>query len=361
MIKFIIPLLLCHQLSAADQLATNVINQLNQMQSQLQNAGTIASRPADCSTCAKPNPLDSLSYTPCAEGKNTYLNQKLQTPYKQALELIGDDLHSPQFEAVARCINAGLNFDAVGSTYNCTNAKTVAKTLKKSPSPCASKELIGTLSAEILRASECLGRDYKKVLPIFMHESRFRPNVSSPSGAGGVGQLTGIAIKEVNRFIDDIKELSSKPGCQYLNDIQEMDSKYSCARLIMPPNPRLNIIYGIYYQAYIEDADPRYSPKSVVSEWQAKRTKKLTQAEVDHITEVLLHVSYNGGKGAALPAFQTVIKDPKVRNLSLKDFLPKYFAKVKAKAGAEPAKYHNSIVKDSELLEANAGADCTIY
>ena len=195
-----------------------------------------------------------------------------------------------------------------------------------------------------------------------MHESRFRPNVSSPTGVGGVGQLTGIAIKEVNRFIDTIKESASKPGCSYLNDIQEMDSKYSCARLIIPPNPRLNIIYGIYYQAYIEDADKRYSPRSVVQDWQAKRTKKLTKEEIDHITEVLLHVSYNGGKGASLPAFQTAIKDPKIRNLPLKEFLPKYFAVVKRKSGSEPAKYHNSIVKDSELLEERAGgADCTIY
>lgn len=347
---------------------TDAVRSLEQGQSAVQSVGEIKVASADCAPTAPKMPLDQIEYTQCktvttkSSTADDYLNSKLAGPYAEALKLIGPEVTSDDFSQIARCVNFGLNSSPVGTFYNCPTEKDSTKKLKKMPRPCPTKELVGTISAEIMRAAHCLGRDYKKVLPIFMHESRFRPNVYSYSGAGGVSQVTGIAIKDINRFTKEIKEIANDtPECAYLADLKDMNSSYSCARTVIPPNPRQNIIYGIFYQTYIEDGDPRYSPRSLVNSLQAKRTKKLTKNELDHLTEVLLHVSYNGGKGAALPSLQTLRDDPNTRNLALKDFLKKYFALVKKKVGEQPATYHNDIVRDSKLMEENSGADCTIY
>ena len=82
--NFLFIFLFASSLFATDKFVLNAIDQLNNVQGQVQAAGTIATNPADCSTCAKKNPLDSLSFAACNEGKNTYLNQKLQTPYRHA-------------------------------------------------------------------------------------------------------------------------------------------------------------------------------------------------------------------------------------------------------------------------------------
>lgn len=346
----------------------DAVQTLNQGQIALQEAGTLTLASAECPPGSAKNPLDEIEFTKCVStatktaGVDDYLQKKLEKPYTESMDLIGSEAYSSDFNDIAKCVNAGLNAPPAGKFYNCTTEKTSTKNLKQQKRPCPSRELVGTVAAEIMRAAHCLGRDYRKILPIFMHESRFRPNVQSYSGAGGVGQLTGIAIKDINRFTKDIREIADEaPECAYLKDLQDMGSTYSCSRMIIPPSPRQNIIYGIFYQTYIEDGDSRYSPRSVVNSLQSKRTKKLTKAEQDHLTEVLLHVSYNGGKGAALPALQTIAKDAKVRNLPLKDLLKKYFALVNNNVGEQPATYHNDILRDTKLMEETAGADCTIF
>ncbi len=352
---------------------SDVVKGLEQITSQAQSTGALSTQPGDCSTCTDQSndPLDQLEYTACnrrditrCKSDDTYLQSKLSAPYKEARDLMSTDIYSEDFMKIAKCVNAGINNKPVGNYYNCNRETDLIKNLYRKCRPCPSKELVGTLSMEIYMAAKCLGRSYKKILPIFVHESRFMPNVLSPSYAGGVGQLTGIAIKDMNRFLDKIKEFSkTRPECAYLNDIEEMRDNRICSRIIIPPNPRRNIIYGVYYQMYIEDGDPRYSPHSVVEKWAAKRwaDRRLSQDDKDEITEVLLHVSYNAGKGVALPAFQTLRDDPKAAQLSIAAFKKKYFDLLDEMAGDEPATYHNDIVRDSKNMEEDSGADCTMF
>ncbi|MEK7431517.1 MAG: lytic transglycosylase domain-containing protein, partial [Cyanobacteriota bacterium] len=55
------------------------------------------------------------------------------------------------------------------------------------------------ISVELDKASKAFGVDSKIMLAVYAHESGgFNPRATSHTGAGGLGQLTGIAIRQVH-------------------------------------------------------------------------------------------------------------------------------------------------------------------
>lgn len=357
---------------ANDELtAKDAVTQLNRIKQSISQVGVPSEQSGECDTCHTEDPLDKIVFTSCNNRKitrcrsdDTYLNDQMKKSFENAKKIIGANIYSEDFLKIAKCINAGLNSTPVGRFYNCRSDRDMIKWLKQRCRPCPTKEMVGTLAAEILMASKCLGRNYRKILPIFMHESRFMPNVISATYAGGVGQMTRPAIQDMNRLHYKITNIGkNNASCGYFEDIPEMSDNRICAKLYTPPNPRQNIIYGIRYQEYIESESSTYSPKALVDKWIKYRWKdrKLTEDQIEEFMDILLHVSYNAGKGVALPAFQALRDNNATAQLPFEKFKKTYFELLDKNAGDEPATYHNDIVRDARRMEKESGADCTIY
>lgn len=66
----------------------------------------------------------------------------------------------------------------------------------------ATPEQMKRIAISLDKASKEFGVDPKLMLAVFAHESKFDPNAKSHTGARGLGQLTGVAIKENIRLAD---------------------------------------------------------------------------------------------------------------------------------------------------------------
>lgn len=66
----------------------------------------------------------------------------------------------------------------------------------------ATPEQIKRIAISLDKASKEFGVDPKLMLAVYAHESKFDPNAKSHTGARGLGQLTGVAIKEDIRLAD---------------------------------------------------------------------------------------------------------------------------------------------------------------
>lgn len=66
----------------------------------------------------------------------------------------------------------------------------------------ATPEQMKRIAISLDKASKEFGVDPKLMLAVYAHESKFDPNAKSHTGARGLGQLTGVAIKEDIRLAD---------------------------------------------------------------------------------------------------------------------------------------------------------------
>lgn len=77
-----------------------------------------------------------------------------------------------------------------------TKATEVYNAIKAYPGNLATDDQAKEMAKEIVAASKEFGVDYKIMTAIIAQESQFKPNARSGTGAGGLGQLTGVAITE---------------------------------------------------------------------------------------------------------------------------------------------------------------------
>lgn len=315
---------------------------------------------SDCQDFTQNDPFSSTQFANCPRtaDENRYIRS-----YNQSVKTFENKLNTQEFKTVLNCINAGMKTPMGGSGgfYSCPEADSFSKEAQKSmKAPCLSQSLVGSVASEIYMASRCFDQDYRKVLPLLVHESRFYPTIRSVTGAGGIGQLTGVAIKEINRnFNSYIEKYAQKPGCEYLKKVPKMNESYICARTYIPNNPRQNTVFSLIYQKMLRD-NKKLNPKLVVDLWKGKRTAPLTANEAVQVEEMLLRTSYNSGPGSVLSAFKTYAASPSARDLPFNNFMSGFSSYLKRKVRAEAAYYNQKVLKDSSKMEEIAGMKCSI-
>lgn len=320
----------------------------------------------DCLDAELQDSFSGMEFEKCSSA-NSHVEGDLQKSFNQSLKDHGSKLKTQDMSSIAKCVQGGMKIGYGSAKYfSCDSPRTLIKATpvkqgssKKPYNPCRSKAMVGSVSSEIYMATECLDLSYKKMMPIFVHESRFFPNVGSGTGASGVGQLTGVCIKEVNRNFDKyINKYASKPGCGYLKDIGKMHEGYQCARMAAPSNPRHNIVFSVIYQKMIRD-NKKLSPKISVDKWQKRRNSTLSSQDRTRIEEMLARVAYNSGPTATMSTFDTFAASPSNRNLSIDRFLEKFYKFYERKVRAEGANYNPKIEQETQIMEKNAGVKCS--
>ncbi len=318
---------------------------------------------ADCKDFVGQSPLNEMIFETCNSSNND-LEPNFAKAFNSSMAAMKNEVNTQEFDTALKCIYGGMQgtMGGTGGFYNCPSPKSFLKeaTRKKSTRPCLSKSMVGSTASEIYLASKCFEQDIKRVLPLLRHESRFIPNVRSVTGAGGVGQLTGVAIKEINRNLDRyIQRYSSKPGCEYLKDVPEMHTGFICSRMHIPTNPRQNVVFSIIYQRLLRD-NRSLNPKKSVDRWLSRRSSSISERDKVQVEEMLLRTSYNSGPGAVLTAFNTFAASPSYRNLPTDQFLDQFYSYLRRNVRSEAANYNGKVLKDLQVMEKNAGIKCSI-
>lgn len=79
-------------------------------------------------------------------------------------------------------------------------ATEVYNAIKAYPASLATDAQAKEMATEIVAAAKEFGVDYKTMTAIIAQESQFKPDARSSTGAGGLGQLTNVAIDETRRI-----------------------------------------------------------------------------------------------------------------------------------------------------------------
>jgi len=123
--------------------------------------------------------------------------------------------------------------------------------------PCMTKEMVNVTYNSFVDVAECLNFNPKDLLPKLFNESGMIINTLGLFWDTGVGQLTGIAIEEVNKYYDGyVGEMfkaakAGKKSCLNIaNDNYKSlltkvydDLKYRNGLIATPANPLKNIVY----------------------------------------------------------------------------------------------------------------------
>ncbi len=131
------------------------------------------------------------------------------------------------------------------------------------PTPCISKSFVNITYNAYVDVMDCLKLDPKKLLPKIYNESGFFMNAFGSGMDGGIGQLTGQAIEQVNsiypRYLEEMNQAAlSNPGgaCARIMKYKSLlapvkaDSDFRCS-LIMPiENPLKNLVYSAVLTRY---------------------------------------------------------------------------------------------------------------
>ena len=123
--------------------------------------------------------------------------------------------------------------------------------------PCITKEMVNVTYNSFVDVAECLNFNPKDLLPKLFNESGMIINTLGVGWDTGVGQLTGIAIEEVNKYYDGYvgemfkaakagkKSCASVANDNYKSLLTKVgdDLKYRNGLIATPANPLKNIVY----------------------------------------------------------------------------------------------------------------------
>ena len=158
---------------------------------------------------------------------------------------------------------AVLQFKASGSVAfaKCKNSDSapIMNSGKRvsNPTPCVSKKFVNITYNAYVDVMECLKLDPKEMLPKIYNESGFFMNAFGSGMDGGIGQLTGRAIEQVNSIYPGyIKEMNqaalANPGgaCARVMKYKSLiapvksDSAFRCSLMTPTQNPLKNLVYS---------------------------------------------------------------------------------------------------------------------
>ncbi len=220
--------------------------------------------------------------------------------------------------------------------------------------PCVTKSIVNVTYNAYMDVTECLGINPKSLLPKLSNESGFLINTLGYGLDAGVGQLTGVAIEETNKYFDRyLTEMaqSDKPACQRLMKSKNLLTKVSdqanqrCGLIAPPENPIKNIVYmAMLNRLNLENTKKKFENNDIEG-----KLKKLGLENVDmsQLIEIVALAGYNAGPGTSFNA--------------LNEYLDKRI-KAKKKLTAEDFDFHNpKTAKDIDGQEKSVTQIARLY
>lgn len=90
---------------------------------------------------------------------------------------------------------------------NCTT-----KSCKYASRPCVNQKYVDVMHSAFVEVNKCLGLDARLTFPLYMHESQLHLSRRSWTGALCSGQMTSIAVEDVNR--SNLSAYKNNPNCK---------------------------------------------------------------------------------------------------------------------------------------------------
>jgi hypothetical protein len=180
--------------------------------------------------------------------------------------------------------------------------------------PCVSSDYVHITTNLLNDLPVCMGINPKFLLPKLAQESGLHWNAFGMGGDAGIGQLTGPAIREVNRYFSFYKNHvmgSNLPSCRRMASIiapvQPKGAELSrrCGFLWPPQNPALNI----FYLTIKLQRDLQYLTEMLDRQGIARRLHQLSggRLSLHKITELMTLLAYNAGAGGAVSSLQAYL------------------------------------------------------
>lgn len=153
-----------------------------------------------------------------------------------------------------KCITHIMNKFGVSPINYAVCAKASGMPRVPGGKPCVSEKLVAATYNSFIDVTECLNLNPKDLLPKIYNESGFFLNTYGSGKDAGIGQLTGVAIEEVNkyytRYLDEMEmAAANKPACARVMAHKAMLAKVPhtvaqrCSLIGIPENPLKNIVY----------------------------------------------------------------------------------------------------------------------
>lgn len=133
----------------------------------------------------------------------------------------------------------------------------------KNPTPCVSSNFVNVTYNAYVDVMECLRLDPKEMLPKIYNESGFFMNALGGGMDGGIGQLTGSAIEQVNsiypKYIDQMNQAAAAhptgPCARVMKNKSliapvKADSSARCSLMWPVENPLRNLVYSAILTRY---------------------------------------------------------------------------------------------------------------
>lgn len=216
--------------------------------------------------------------------------------------------------------------------------------------------------------------DVRAAYALINVESGFHVNAMSGTGAGGIGQFTEVAIRDVNENeLSEIRmslEGNKNPYCaqlsmEHLDSLQPIRPEYknSCDRISLKRgNPVTNMIYTFAYLKGIK----RDFNNQIFDHRNYKKKFNMSEEELNKIKRALMVWSHNTGpSGTWTPAktlLNTVYRNKKVTDADkfineMQQYLQKFPASANKSSARrkETSHYFPSITKTLNSIEQNVG------
>lgn len=245
----------------------------------------------------------------------------------------GDPLAPPTIEDLFCVATIQSTFKGGGSYAKCSAPGVLAEKLPGSRSPCVSPTYVELTARAFNLVSACTRLDRREMMGLFAQESGFHLNALSYTNAGGIGQLTAVAIRGVQEIDKSLvlsatvknvvtsvqKAIQDDPKCSPLKSVNsieltEKQAKMRCEILSFPRNPLYPMLLSM--KAYL------YTKTRIEDQMDlTPALAKFTGADRKLIATDLSYYAYNGGYGGVWGSFATFLKTQAAKGVKKADVL----------------------------------------
>jgi hypothetical protein len=283
--------------------------------------------------------VQAFEFKPCTPA-NEYLEEGLKSHSAQCHEIQTKLPDAPGLEALSRpeseiaCIALAMSrFSEKGVGYaykKCPSAKSVPSLVDR---PCISRTYVETVLDRYKAVSSCVFQGstitHRETFPLFALESGFHLNVTSGSGCRGLGQLSKIAVQEMDAVDTADLEICEKPyskstlrdqpSCagfekQLSAPIPDHSKKLGeCEVIALPENPDANLLYSLRLYRMLKD-DKAASP--IQKNLARLKALGLTESEINTLHIRIARLMYNGGYPSIQATFNSFMRSVSAKSLS---------------------------------------------
>ncbi|NDG86209.1 MAG: hypothetical protein EBX52_14365, partial [Proteobacteria bacterium] len=280
----------------------------------------------------------AFDFKSCTQA-NGYLEEKLKSLPGQCRDVHCDFPDAPGSDLLSRpeaevsCIALAMSrFSEKGVGYaykKCPSAKSVPSLVDR---PCISRTYVETVLDRYKAVSSCVFQGstitHRETFPLFALESGFHLNVTSGSGCRGLGQLSKIAVQEMDAVDTADLEVCEKPysrstlrdqpSCagfekQLSAPIPDHSKKLGeCEVIALPENPDANLLYSLRLYRMLKDDK---AASTIQKNQDHLKSLGLTESEIKTLHIRIARAMYNGGYPSIQATFNSFIKSLSAKSL----------------------------------------------